>query len=99
MLAHRQPCNPPIGGTINCRDRKRLAFDTPEQYAMHYGDTVNSFRCALQPTTKLLIGKVTDIRLSDDIQTVITNNYQINCRLVILASAHPEINKPLKLKD
>lgn len=91
MLEYRQPCKPPIGGTINYRDGKRSAFDTQEQYGMHYGNTVNSFRRALQPETKLLIEKVTDIRLSDDIQTVITSNRQINCRLVILASGGRDV--------
>lgn len=86
MLEHREPCTEPIGHTINYRDGQSSDFDTLEQYGINYGDTVNSFRRALQPQTELLIEKVTDIELSDDIQTVSTESRQLTCRLVILAA-------------
>jgi len=86
MLKFRLPSALPLGETINYRDGIISRFDTVEQYGINYSDTVNNFRKQLQPDTEFICARVTDLKLSADLQTVFIEDRELKCRLVILAT-------------
>ena len=90
LLDYRQPFAGPIGKTINFRGGVRSEFDTHNQYGIRYGDTVNSFRKALKSKVLSVCSRVTDLNLTDEVQTVITSDKAYTCRLVVLAAGGSE---------
>lgn len=86
LLEYRQPLAGRIGKTISYRGGVRSEFDTQNQYGIRYGDTVNNFRKALKSKASIVRAHVTDLKLTNDVQTVVAGDKEYTCRLVILAA-------------
>jgi len=91
LLDYRRPLAGPIGNTINYVSGKASDFDTLNQFGINYADTVNSFRDALRQHARFTRAKVTDIKLGEDIQTVVTDGKTYTCRLVVLAAGGSDV--------
>lgn len=86
MLDLRRPLSSPLGKTINYLNGLRREFDTINQFGINYTDTVNSFRFAFKEKAELVCSRVTDIKLTDTLQTVVTEDSEYQCRLIVLAT-------------
>jgi 2-polyprenyl-6-methoxyphenol hydroxylase-like FAD-dependent oxidoreductase len=77
----------PVGQAVAMRRGRVIGTETAPHYGIHYADMVNRARRALPPAVQIIKGKVTDIALNPERQTVwLCDGRSVQSRLVVLAT-------------
>jgi 2-polyprenyl-6-methoxyphenol hydroxylase-like FAD-dependent oxidoreductase len=78
--------------SINLRRGRVVDHTTTRYQGIFYDDLVNAMRGALPASVRFIVGRVTDLEATDDVQTVtVADHGTVTARLIVLASGMSDI--------